>query len=71
MAPAETTREVSLFPGMIEMIVNVAAAGIVANPLAVGIQLQSHRSPVVSHSSAEAVQRETAFCIAGGASRTP
>jgi len=71
MAPAETTGEVSLLPALIEMIVNVAAAGIVANPLAVGIHLQSHRSQVVPHSSAEAVQWETAFCTARGASLTP
>jgi hypothetical protein len=50
------------------MIVNVAAAGIVANPLALGIARQSYRSEVVAHGSQEAVQWETAFCTAHGAS---
>src|ERR1700678_4032041 len=38
-------------------------------PRDIGIHLQSYSSEVVPHSSPEAAQWETAFCIACGASR--
>ena len=45
MAAAEAAGEVSVLKGMIEMIVNVAAAGVVANPLAVVMDVGSVGMP--------------------------
>ena len=47
MAAAEATREASMFPGMIEMIVDVIAASIMPNPFAVGMNVRSVRVPVL------------------------
>jgi hypothetical protein len=47
MAAAEASREVSVFPGMIEMIVDVIAASIMPNPFAVGMHVRSVRVSVL------------------------
>jgi hypothetical protein len=45
MSAAETAGEVSVLPGMVEMIVRIILAGIVAHPLAVVVNVRSVRMP--------------------------
>lgn len=70
----ETAGEVPMFPGMVEMIVNVVTAGIVANPFAVGVNVRrvGMASPVVKvRSRRGGMRRARRFGTVGGNVRGP
>jgi hypothetical protein len=41
VAAAEATGEVAVLPGMVEVVVNIVMAGVVADPFAVGVDVRS------------------------------
>lgn len=43
MAASDTAGEVAMFPGMIQMVMGIVAAGIMANPLSIGMDVGSIR----------------------------
>ena len=40
VAPAEASGEVAVLPGMVEVVVNIVMAGVVADPFAVGVNVR-------------------------------
>src|SRR5271169_5275594 len=46
VAAADSTAEVPVFPGMIEMIVGIVAAGVVTDPLTVGVNVRQFGMPL-------------------------
>jgi hypothetical protein len=40
VAAAEATGEVAVLPGMVEVVVNIVMAGVVADPFAVGVNVR-------------------------------
>jgi hypothetical protein len=49
VASAETAREVPVLPRMVKMVVRIVAAGIVPDPLAVGVNVWRIRMPLFVH----------------------
>lgn len=47
VAPTKATREAPVLPGMIDVVVRIVAPGVVADPLAVGMDVRRVRVPAL------------------------